>query len=104
MNLDYAGDLSPNEACDIIKQNSDCFLVDCRTSAEWSLVGVPDLDSLGKKVLFVEWQTFPTMEKNPRFLQEISESNLTKNSKIMELWLNFQRKNKTLELIFLQLV
>ena len=28
----------------------------------------------------------------------------TKNSKIMELWLNFQRKNKTLELIYLQLV
>ena len=83
MDLDYAGDLSPNETWDIIKQNSDCFLVDCRTSAEWSLVGVPDLDSLGKKVLFVEWQTFPTMEKNPRFLQEISESNLTKNSKII---------------------
>ena len=28
----------------------------------------------------------------------------TKNSKIMELWLNFQKKNKTLELIYLQLV
>ena len=83
MDLDYAGDLSPNEAWNIIKENSDCFLVDCRTSAEWSLVGVPDLDSLGKKVLFVEWQTFPTMEKNPRFLQEISETILEKKSKII---------------------
>ena len=99
MDLDYAGDLSPNEAWDIIKQNSDCFLVDCRTSAEWSLVGVPDLDSLGKKVLFVEWQTFPTMEKNPRFLQEISESNLTKNSKIIFLCRSGARSRSAAEFL-----
>ena len=49
MNLDYAGDLSPSETWDKIKENGDCFLVDCRTSAEWSWVGVPDLDSIGKK-------------------------------------------------------
>ena len=54
MNLDYAGDLSPRETWDKIKENVDCFLVDCRTSAEWSLIGVPDLDSLGKKVIFIE--------------------------------------------------
>ena len=81
MDLDYAGDLSPNEAWDKIKEDSDCYLVDCRTSAEWSLVGVPDLDSLGKKVIFLEWQTFPSMEKNTRFLQEISETDIKKNSK-----------------------
>ena len=83
MDLDYSGDLSPNEAWDKIKENGDCFLVDCRTSAEWSLVGVPDLDSLGKKVIFLEWQTFPSMEKNSRFLQEISETDLKKNSTII---------------------
>ncbi len=99
MDLDYAGDLSPNEAWDIIKQNSDCFLVDCRTSAEWSLVGVPDLDSLGKKVIFVGWQTFPTMEKNPRFLQEISESNLTKNSKIIFLCRSGARSRSAAEFL-----
>ena len=99
MDLDYAGDLSPNEAWNIIKENNDCFLVDCRTSAEWSLVGVPDLDSLGKKVLFVEWQTFPTMEKNPRFLQEISESNLGKNSKIIFLCRSGARSRSAAEFL-----
>ena len=99
MDLDYAGDLSPNEAWDTIKLNSDCFLVDCRTSAEWSLVGVPDLDSLGKKVLFVEWQTFPTMEKNPRFLQEISETNVTKNSKIIFLCRSGARSRSAAEFL-----
>ena len=53
MNLDYAGDLSPSQTWDKIKENRDCFLVDCRTSAEWSWVGVPDLDSIGKKVVFI---------------------------------------------------
>ena len=99
MDLDYAGDLSPNEAWDTIKLNSDCFLVDCRTSAEWSLVGVPDLDSLGKKVLFVEWQTFPTMEKNSRCLQEISETNLTKNSKIIFLCRSGARSRSAAEFL-----
>ena len=99
MDLDYAGDLSPNEVWDIIKLNGDCFLVDCRTSAEWSLVGVPDLDSLGKKVLFVEWQTFPTMEKNPRFLQEISETNVTKNSKIIFLCRSGARSRSAAEFL-----
>ena len=99
MDLDYAGDLSPNEAWNIIKENSDCFLVDCRTSAEWSLVGVPDLDSLGKKVLFVEWQTFPTMEKNSRFLQEISETNVTKNSKIIFLCRSGARSRSAAEFL-----
>ena len=93
MNLDYAGDLSPPETWDKIKENADCFLVDCRTSAEWSLIGVPDLDSLGKKVIFIEWQIFPTMEKNQRFLQEISETNLKKNSKIID-WKNKEFKCK----------
>ena len=99
MDLDYAGDLSPNEAWNIIKENNDCFLVDCRTSAEWSLVGVPDLDSLGKKVLFVEWQTFPTMEKNPRFLQEISETNLEKKSKIIFLCRSGARSRSAAEFL-----
>ena len=62
MDIDYAGDLLPSEAWKDLKENSDCFLVDCRTSAEWSLIGVPDLDSLGKKVIFVEWQTFPKLK------------------------------------------
>lgn len=30
-------------------------LVDCRTDAEWKFVGVPDTSSLGREVVFVEW-------------------------------------------------
>ena len=99
MDLDYAGDLSPNEAWGKIKEDSDCYLVDCRTSAEWSLVGVPDLDSLGKKVIFIEWQTFPSMEKNTRFLQEISETDIKKNSKIIFLCRSGARSRSAAEFL-----
>jgi hypothetical protein len=30
-----------------------------RTRAEWTYVGIPDLGSIGKRAILVEWQTFP---------------------------------------------
>ena len=34
-------------------------LIDVRTRAEWTYVGIPDLGSIGKRAVLVEWQTFP---------------------------------------------
>lgn len=34
-------------------------LVDVRTRAEWTYVGIPDLGPIGKRAVLVEWQTFP---------------------------------------------
>lgn len=34
-------------------------LIDVRTRAEWTYVGIPDLGSIGKRAILVEWQTFP---------------------------------------------
>ena len=99
MDIDYAGDLLPSEAWKDLKENSDCFLVDCRTSAEWSLIGVPDLDSLGKKVIFVEWQTFPNMEKNSRFLQHIADTDITKNSQVIFLCRSGARSRSAAEFL-----
>ena len=99
MDLDYAGDVSPLETWDSIKNANNCYLVDCRTNAEWSLVGVPDLDSLGKKVIFIEWQTFPNMEKNPRFLQELNESGINKTSKIILLCRSGARSRSAAEFL-----
>ena len=63
MELDYAGDLTPKQAWTLLKEDKNCQLIDCRSAAEWSLVGVPELDSLKKSPIFVEWQIFPMMEK-----------------------------------------
>jgi len=81
--LDYAGDISPKEAWNLLKEHENCHLVDCRTSAEWGFVGVPDLEKLNKSVYFVEWQIFPMMEKNSKFLEEILESGLSKEARII---------------------
>ena len=81
--LDYAGDLDPKKAWDLLEQNDDCYLVDCRSTAEWNFVGVPDLNTLNKSVFFIEWQTYPLMEKNNNFLQDILSAGLSKDTKLI---------------------
>lgn len=48
-------------------------MIDCRTRAEWAFVGLPDLSSIGKQLLTVEWQTFPDNRINPDFVRMLSE-------------------------------
>ncbi len=67
---DYAGDIDPQEAWELLKSNPQAQLVDVRTMAEWSFVGLPDLSPLGRQTLCVEWQNFPEMAPNPNFVAE----------------------------------
>ena len=47
-------------------------LIDVRTRAEWAFVGVPDLSSLGKEVLFIEWQHFGAKLPDPDFIPSLA--------------------------------
>ena len=47
-------------------------LIDVRTRAEWAFVGVPDLSSLGKDVLFIEWQHFGAKLPDPDFVSSLT--------------------------------
>ena len=47
-------------------------LVDVRTRAEWTYVGIPDLVSVGKRPVLVEWQTFPDQAMDPRFAERLA--------------------------------
>ncbi|SRR6478672_12033200 len=51
----YAGDITPEEAWKLLSERPDAVLVDCRTEAEWRFVGVADTSSLGRDVVYVEW-------------------------------------------------
>jgi rhodanese-related sulfurtransferase len=42
-------------------------LIDVRTKAEWTYVGVPDLSRIGKSPVFVEWQSYPDNRVDPEF-------------------------------------
>ncbi len=85
----YAGDLSPKEAWDLLARESGAVLVDCRSQAEWSFVGTPDLGSLGKRPVFVEWQAFvvasaetggkPRMAANPDFVADVAKTGISKD-------------------------
>ena len=58
--MSYAGDVAPDEAYAALAADEDAVLVDVRTRAEWTYVGVPDLDTRSaSEVVFVEWQRFP---------------------------------------------
>ena len=81
--LTYSGDIKPTEVWEVLKKEKNCYLIDCRTSAEWDFVGIPDLDSIGKKTHLIEWQHYPTMEINVNFANEIKEISKEKDSKFI---------------------
>ncbi|HYJ57119.1 MAG TPA: rhodanese-like domain-containing protein [Mycobacterium sp.] len=53
--MSYAGDITPEEAWKLLSERPKAVLVDCRTEAEWRFVGVADTSSLGRDVVYVEW-------------------------------------------------
>lgn len=68
----YAGDVDVETAFQAVASNPDAVLVDVRTRAEWTFVGVPDLRGIGKDVLMVEWQGFPAGSAVPDFVETLS--------------------------------
>lgn len=56
-----------------LKDDAGSVLIDVRTRSEWTFVGLPDLAELGKRVLTVEWQTFPDNRIDPAFGAHLAE-------------------------------
>jgi rhodanese-related sulfurtransferase len=63
----YAGDLLAVDAYELLEGDASAVLIDVRTKAEWAYVGTPDIRSLGKTPLFLEWQSYPSMAINADF-------------------------------------
>ena len=81
----YAGDVAPTEAWRLLTEDSKAVLVDVRTMAEWTYVGTPDLSSLGKRPLLVEFQTFPERDLNPSFVADVARAVPDKEAPILFL-------------------
>jgi len=81
----YAGDVSPHRAWEMLSESKSVVLVDVRTRAEWDFVGVPDLRRLGKEPLLVNWQIYPDMQINDRFVEELRELGVRENQSILFL-------------------
>ena len=74
--MTYAGDVTPTEAYAAVTGPDDALLVDVRTKAEWTYVGVPVLEGARHDVAFVEWSTFPEGRVNERFVDEVRAAGL----------------------------
>ena len=72
--MPYAGDLSPEETYRLLESEPEAVLIDVRTDAEWTYVGVPDLGALGRDVVLVQWQWFPRQERNPDFVGDLERA------------------------------
>lgn len=70
----YAGDVSAADAWADLKANPAAQLVDVRTAAEWTFVGLPDLSGAGRRVHCIEWVSFPDMAPNPAFVAEVASA------------------------------
>lgn len=57
-----------------LKRDADAVLIDVRTIAEWAYVGLPDLSSVNKRPVLVEWQTFPDDRLNIAFVDRVAEA------------------------------
>lgn len=89
-NNNYAGDLAPQQAWELLSSDSSAILVDVRSQPEWSFVGLPDLSSFKKKPILVPWQTYspasrPPMTLNPSFAADVDASVTDKSTPVIFL-------------------
>ena len=69
-------DIAPRQVWEELMSNPSAAVCDVRTNAEWSFVGVPDLSQTGKQPVLIQWQVFPTMQMNPKFVEALAQANL----------------------------
>jgi rhodanese-related sulfurtransferase len=67
----YAGDLLAIDAYALLDGDSSSVLIDVRTQAEWTYVGTPNLQTLGKTLLLAEWQSYPSMAVDAEFASRL---------------------------------
>lgn len=65
--------MSSAEAWSFLAENPDAILIDVRTQSEWSFVGVPELTGIGRQVVLMEWQHYPTMEVTPDLANRLTD-------------------------------
>src|SRR5450631_2515596 len=80
--MSYAGDVDSTDAYVTLQAQNDAVLVDVRTKAEWSYVGLPDLSQIGKRVIFLEWQHFPDGSVNGDFVEQLREAGVAEGAPV----------------------
>ncbi|WP_216894283.1 rhodanese-like domain-containing protein [Nocardia alni] len=71
--MSYAGDVTPQQAWDMLRDNPDAVLVDVRTEAEWRFVGVPETASIDRPTALIEWVD-GSGSANPAFVDQLKQA------------------------------
>ena len=85
MNGQYAGDVTVQQAWELLQNDPKAVLVDVRTEPEWMFVGTPALAAIGKNLIRVCWQQFPTMQVNASFVEDVAGRGVERDNKILML-------------------
>ena len=84
-NLDYAGEVSPQEAFDYAS-NNPVVIIDVRTAPEWQFVGIPDLSNTPSQLLNLSWKLYPSFAYNPKFICDLTaETSISQNTPLFFL-------------------
>ena len=88
---DYAGDLTPPEAWDLMRAEPEAALVDVRTDAEFAYVGGPDQKAMANPLHRISWILFPDKSRNPHFEDAVRDAVPDKSTPILFLCRSGQR-------------
>lgn len=69
--------IPPQQVWQALKEDPQAQLVDVRTDAEWTYVGLPDLSEAAKQPVLIPWQIFPRMEVNTSFVDQLAQAGFT---------------------------
>lgn len=65
-------EVDPSEAFEILRDTPASAMVDVRTRAEWTFVGLPDVSATGRPLWLSEWVSYPQMTPDPAFMERLA--------------------------------
>ncbi|MEU8901539.1 rhodanese-like domain-containing protein [Nocardia sp. NPDC048505] len=71
--MTYAGDITPQQAWDLLREHPEAVLIDVRTEAEWRFVGVPDTTAIERPTVLIEWVD-GTGARNQAFADQLGKA------------------------------
>ena len=74
--------VAPAKVYAILLANPRARLVDVRTDAEWTYVGVPNLSKTGQDPVLIPWQLFPSGQVNDRFMDHLHAAGLSADAPV----------------------
>jgi rhodanese-related sulfurtransferase len=67
----------PAQVWQALQKDPQAQLVDVRTDADTTYVGLTDLAAAGKQPVLIPWQIFPKMEVNTGFVEQLRQAGFT---------------------------